>query len=116
MSDRKLFGLFSGTNLTVLCCAAVLASSAAYAVSVTSVAITDPSTGNQALVDNSRHLRTYDQISGYTKNPAFVVNITAFSQPSNGYHLIYTVPTGKVLIIKSIIWSYYFSQEGSNKL
>jgi hypothetical protein len=114
MSDRKLFGLFSGTHLTVLTCAAVLASSAAYGVSVTSVAITDPSTGKQSLVDNGRRLSTYDQIAGYTNNPAFAVNISDFSYSSLGLHTIYTIPAGKVLVIKSALWSYYGNTEGSN--
>ena len=106
MTDRKLFGLFSGAQVTLLLCAAILAPGAVYATTaLTSVVITEPASGRQSWIDGSRRLYTYDPVAGYANNPNNIVNITAFPKPRTSVS-IYTVPTGKALIIKSVTITY----------
>lgn len=112
--DRKLFGLFSGTHLIFAFAIAVLAPGALYAaVTYTPVSITDPNTGNLAAVDNGRRLYTYNPSEGYTNNPSYLVNIEITGSNNVSSETIYTVPTGNVLLIKSITVSYYANTSGS---
>jgi hypothetical protein len=112
MTDRKLFGLFSGAQITLLLCAAILTPGAVYATAaLTAVAITEPGSGKQSYIDGSRRLYTYDPIAGYANNPANIVNI-AYSSTSCGN--MYTVPTGKALIIKSATINYYLGTSGTD--
>ena len=105
MSDRKLFGLFSGAQVALMVCAAIVTPGAVYAVAFTSVVITDPSTGKEAIVDAYRRLYTYDPIAGYANNPANLVVLAGSCAP-NSTKNIFTVPTGKALILKSMHMAY----------
>ncbi len=92
--ERRYFGPFSGTHLTVMVCTALLVPGALYAaVNYTNVAISDLNLGTTATVDVQNRLRVYDFVAGYTKNPNRVVNIVDNTDGSTGIHTIYTVPT-----------------------
>ncbi len=95
MENRKLFGLFSGAQLTCMVCAAIVTPGAVYAVTFTSVVITDPGTGKQAAVDSGRRLYTYDPVAGLANNP---VNLVQISGETNSLNLstIYTVPAESI--------------------
>ena len=57
MADRKLFGLFSGAQVTLMVCAAILAPGAVYATTALSgVVITEPASGRQSFIDTARRL------------------------------------------------------------
>ena len=105
MTDKKLFGLFSGTHLIAAFAIATLAPTALYAVSFTPVAITDSLSGHQAAVDVGRRLYTYDPIAGYGNNPANIFQLSN-SCNANAVVRLYSVPTGKAVIIKAIQMSY----------
>jgi hypothetical protein len=105
--DRKLFGLFTGTHLTIAFAIAVMAPSALYAtVSYTAVGVVNPNTGTLAYVDVSGSLHTSDEYAYYRNNPLNYVQI----QLSTGAGCAtagYAVPAGKALIITSIKGDYY---------
>ncbi|HEY1962827.1 MAG TPA: hypothetical protein VGG69_10445, partial [Rhizomicrobium sp.] len=65
-------------------------------------------------VDPAHRMRTYDSVAGYTDNPAYAVNISDLASSSTGLHQIYTVPEGKILLIRSFSWAYFNNTEGSN--
>lgn len=114
MSDRKLFGIFSGAQITILGALAIITPGAVYAVTYTSVVVTDPVTGKQALVDAGRRLYVYDPIAGYANNPQNLVQISGSTAPTNSYIVIYTVPVGRALILKSANLSYYGGAAGAD--
>ena len=112
---RRLTETFTATHLVALFAIAVAAPSALYAVTTfTNVAVTDSGTGATAYVDAGRKVWTYDPIANYTRNPAYAVNIVDFANSSGSTHSIYTVPSGKVLLIRSVSWSDFQNTEGSN--
>jgi hypothetical protein len=113
--DRKLFGLFTGAQLTIMTCAAIVVPGALYAtVTYTPVAIIDPNTGSLAAVDSARRLWTYNPIEAYTNNPGYLVNIEVGFDESGSNTAFYTVPTGKILLIKAITWTFYNNTTGNN--
>jgi hypothetical protein len=102
---RKLFGVLSGAQVTVLGALAIVIPSAVYAVSFTSVAIVNPSTGTVGYVDSSGSLHTSDEYAYYRNNPLNYVQIQLNTGPgcaTKGY----TIPAGKALIITSIKGNY----------
>ena len=104
MLDRRLFGIFSGAQITFMVCAAIITPGAVYAVTGTSVFITDPTSGKQAEVASGR-LYTYDPITAYANNPANLVVLAGSCKP-NTVTKIFTVPAGKVIILKALQMSY----------
>ena len=106
MSNGKLFGIFSGAQVTVMVCAALVTPGALYAASYTYVVLTDPITGHGALVDPSRRLSVYDPIAGYSNDPANLVVLAGICAP-NATKNIFTVPTGKALILKTMHMGYF---------
>jgi hypothetical protein len=106
MSDKKLFGLFSGTHIVAAFGISVLAPTTLYAVAFTPVAITDPVSGRQAAVDAGRRLYTYDPIADYANIPANYVQILAICV-ANTTFTNYVVPAGQALIAKSIQLIYW---------
>ena len=105
MSERRLFGLFSGAQVTAMVCAALIAPGVVYAASYTYVVLTDPVTGHQALVDPTRRLSVYDPIAGYSNDPANLVVLAGNCTP-NATKNIFTVPAGKALILKTLHMAY----------
>jgi hypothetical protein len=104
--DRKLFGLFTGTHLTIAFAIAVLAPSALYAtVSYTAVGIVNPNTGTLGYVDASGSLHTSDEYAYYRNNPLNYVQIQ-LSTGAGCSTAGYTIPAGKALIITSIKGDY----------
>jgi hypothetical protein len=113
MSGRKIFGVLSGAQVTILGALAIITPGAVYAVANTPVVITDPLTGKEGLVDSGRRLYVYDPIAGYANNPFNLVKIAGI--PTVGqYNTIYTVPAGKALILKSANMTYYDGVAGSD--
>lgn len=113
MSDRKLFGVLSGTQLTILVALAITTPGAVYAIATTAVAVTDPLSGKQAAVDAGRRLYVYDPIAGYANNPLDLLEISGL-WGSVSSSIIYTVPAGKALILKTINMSYYGGVSGND--
>ncbi len=113
MSERKLFGLFTGGHLTVMFCAAVLAPGAVYAVAASSVAITDPATGHQAAVDAGRRVYVYDPIAGYANSPLNFVRFAAFCDAS-GSTFNYTPPAGDALVVKAADFTFWNGASGND--
>ena len=99
MADRKLFGVLSGAQVTILCGFAIISPGAVYAVTYTSVLITDPLTGKQGLVDAARRFYVYNPIAGYANNPLNLVEISGPVMSYGAATIFYTVPVGKELIL-----------------
>lgn len=102
--ERKLFGLFSGTHLTIIATAFIgmLSSGAVWAVDAFSnVAIEDPVSGKKASVDTSRRLVVTDTTLEMDEVPAYFFRVFASAQ-GGGCSTVYTVPAGKALIIQSM--------------
>jgi hypothetical protein len=104
--ERRLFGLFTGWQLTILGCVALLAPGALYAtVTFSPVALVDPTTGAKSLVDSGRRLYVYDPIAGYRNLPSDLVNIQFIAVGgSNSVSCVsaYTIPAGKALVVTSV--------------
>jgi hypothetical protein len=117
MENRKLFGLFSGTHLTIITCAAFLVPGALYAtVSYTPVGIVNPNTGTLGYVDASGSLHTSDEYGYYRNNPLNYVDLVlATSSGDSCGPDPYTVPSGKALVITSITGNYY-NTDGDNSV
>jgi hypothetical protein len=101
--DQKIWGPFSGTQLTILLTAAILgiAPTTLRAVDAfTNVAIEDPVSGRKAAIDPARRLVVYDAVGGTDETPANFVRILSF--PGSNCSSFYTVPAGKALIIRSL--------------
>jgi hypothetical protein len=102
--NRKLWGLFSGTHLTIMFVAAmaVMLPSALWAVNTLGyVAIQDPFNGKKSHIDDNRRLWVLDQLAMYQRNPANFVHV--FGSSSGSCVTVYTVPAGKALIIQTIV-------------
>lgn len=107
MAERKLFGVLSGAQLTIIGALAIVAPGAVYAVTYTSAGVTDPVTGKLSAVDAGSRLAVYDPIAGYEKNPANLLQISG-AYVSNGLTPtnVYKVPTGKALILTSVTFAH----------
>lgn len=92
---------------------AIIAPGAVYAVTYTSVVITDPLTAKESLVDSGRRLYVYDPIAGYANNPLNFVEISGSGSHTQSV-VFYTVPAGKALILKSASISYYNGAAGAD--
>jgi hypothetical protein len=102
--NRKLWGLFSGTHLTIMFVAAmaVMLPSALWAVNTLGyVAIQDPFNGKKSHIDDNRRLWVLDQLAAFQRNPANFVH--AFGGVSSTCATAYTVPAGKALIIQTLV-------------
>lgn len=110
---KKLAQSFTATHVTVIAVAAILAPSAVYAVTASNVAITDLVSGKSAAVDTARRLSTYDSVQGARDNPLNLVNISIIADNLTCVRTLYTIPTGKSLIIKSAQWAYFNNTAGS---
>lgn len=102
--NRKLFGLFSGTHLTLLGMAALFVPGVLHAVpSFTNVAIEDITTGNRATVDPGKRLYVNDPVGNYARTPSNLVRaFLIFGNGCNQAGSTYAVPAGKALIITSV--------------
>ncbi len=103
--ERKLFGVLSGAQVTILGALAIVIPSAVYAVSFTSVALVNPKTGAFGYVDPSGSLHTSDEFAYYRNDPQNYVQVQLNTGPgcaTSGY----TLPAGKALIITSIKGNY----------
>jgi hypothetical protein len=110
----KLAETFTATHLVAVIGIVALAPGALYAAgALTNVVITGADR-ETARVDEAHRLWTYDPIAGYTKNLFYAMNITDTTTSAAGLHSIYTVPAGKVLVIKSVSWSDFGNTEGNN--
>ena len=101
--ERKLWGLFTGTHLTIIMTAAILAvvPTALWSVDAfTNVAIQDPVSGKKAAVDAARQLLVRDQVAEAKDTPANFVRGIGFL--GAGCSNIYTIPAGKALVITSM--------------
>ena len=116
--ERMLSDLFRGftaTQKTIVIVAAIVTPGALYgAVTFQPVAIVDPITGVNSSIDSSRRLSVYDPIAGYTNNPINYVRISGVVAGDNIYHVVYTVPTGKALILRGANLSYFNGVFGNN--
>ena len=110
---RRLSETFTATHLVAMFGIAVLAPTTLYAVAVSNVTITDANTGATAYVDAGRKLWTNDVVNDYTRNPVNAVNISDLSLNNTGFHTIYTIPSGKALLIKSVSSVYFGNTEGN---
>ncbi len=102
--ERKLFGVFSGTHLTIMACAAIIAPTALYAtVSYSNVAIVNPNTGIVAAVDKNQRLYVLNPLSLYRDDPSYQVDIDV-SNLGNSCETTYqyTVPAGQAFIITAM--------------
>lgn len=112
----ELLKKFSGAQLTAIVLALIFTPAAVgAAVSFQPVAIVDPSTGKQSYVDNGRKLWTYDPVAGYRNNPYnfFQMSVNPVFA-DNTLHVIYTVPTGKALILTAVNISHYHGIAGND--
>jgi hypothetical protein len=105
MSGRKLFGVLSGAQVTLIASLAIVTPGAVYAVAYTSVVITEPNSGRQAFIDSARRLFTYDPIQAYSTNPANIINLS-YGVPANQTNTLLTEPAGVAFVIKSINMTY----------
>jgi len=71
-----------------------------WAVSVTNVAITDPSTGNRAKVDTAHELSVTDRLTDQRVTATNLVSFFSFGFSSSCANF-YTIPAGKALIVTS---------------
>lgn len=104
--ERKLWGLFSGAQLTIMFTAliAVLLPGTLWAVNAYSnVAIENPNNGQKALIDNFRRLAVTDAYLEQSAIPANLVHFFSGGVTSN-CKVIYTVPAGKALILQSLVF------------
>src|SRR5690242_2094339 len=115
--ERKNWGPFTGTHLTILLTAAALTlvPTALWSVAAFSnVAILDPITGKQVAVDAARRMFVYDQIGDQDETPGNFVNIFFFAPSScTG---VYTVPPGKAFILKGMNAYMFKANTGSADL
>ena len=112
MESRRVFGLFTGTHITVMACAALLVPGAVFAVATTAVSVTDSLSGHQAAVDSGRRLYTYDPIAGYANNPNNLINVQQFYNCDGSSNPLYSTPPGQTLILKAVVWTLYNGTEG----
>src|SRR4051794_9623786 len=115
MESRRVLGLFTGTHITVMVCAALLAPGAVYAIATTAVAITDPVSGHQAAVDAGRRVYTLDAIAYYKNNPANQRDIYISNTGNvceNAYQ--YTIPAGSGFIITAMSGLEYKYSDANN--
>jgi len=102
--ERKTWGPFTGTHLTIMFTAAVLATvpTALWSVDAfNNVAIQDPVSGKKVAVDAARQMFVRDQVGDWDETPANFVR--QFGTPPRGScGAFYVVPAGKALIVKSI--------------
>src|SRR5919197_1009687 len=104
--SRKSIGPFSGLHLTIIVVAIILVAgipSTVWAVdSFSNVAIEDPVTGVKASVDAQHRLQTPASLrpgNATETTPANVVRFLGFVTDS--CTTLYTVPTGKALVLKA---------------
>ena len=103
--EKRTWGPFTGTHLTVLLTAATLTMvpTALWSVAAfTNVAIQDPGTGARVAIDGARRMFVYDQVGDWDQTPANFVRVFGPGFGANNCSHIYTVPAGKALIIKSM--------------
>jgi|SoiMethySBSTD1v2_1073268.scaffolds.fasta_scaffold138027_2 hypothetical protein len=101
--EKRTWGPFTGTHLTILLTAAILAiiPTALWSVDAfNNVAIQDPISGKKVAVDVARRMFVYDQVGDWDETPANFVTI--FFNGASGCTPIYTVPAGKALILKGM--------------
>jgi hypothetical protein len=112
--DRKTWGPFTGSQLTILLTAAILAfvPTALWSVEAyTRVVIQDHVTGARAAVDPQRRLVVLDQIGAADETPGNFVYV--FFNTPNVCTNVYTVPAGKALVLKSL-HAYLFKLNGAS--
>ena len=100
--NRKLWGLFSGTHLTIMFAATmgVMLPGALRAVDAfTTVAIEDPISGVKAYIDSARRFSVYNLFAAVRHQPWNLVH--GFGSAS-GCSSVYTVPAGSALIVQSM--------------
>ncbi len=104
MTDRKLFGLLSGANVTAIVCAAILGPSAVYAaVEFVNVALVNPTSGVTANVDASQRVWVYDTVAGYRNYPGDFVDIRMVGHGNEcETSQQYAVPAGKAFVITAL--------------
>jgi len=101
---RDLLSKLTGAQITIIALALIFVpGTVAAAIAFQPVAIVDPITGKQSLVDKFRRLSVYDPVAGYRNNPANYVEIFV----SNSGDLCdtsfqYTVPAGHALVLTAI--------------
>lgn len=113
MSDRKLFGVLTGPQITFLGALAIITPGAVYAVANTPVVITDPNTGAQNFVDAGRRLYVYDPIAGYQNNSLYFVRLSSTCLAGSN-NLTYSPPSGKAMVIRAVDFAFYEGKSGSD--
>lgn len=113
---KELASKLSGAQITLLGLAAILAVPGALvaAVTYTPVAIVDTTSGKQARVDSGQKLWTFDYYAALRNNPANFVHIGASVISNGNLTILYTVPTGKALILTSANTVYYNGTSGGD--
>jgi hypothetical protein len=100
----ELLNKLSGSQITLIILAMIFVpGTVVAAVSFQPVAIVDPVTGKQSLVDSSRRLAVYDSITALRNHPANLVRITVSNNGSQCEAAQqYTIPNGKAFVLTSI--------------
>ena len=114
--NRAIFDRLSGTHITIIVCAAILAPSALYgAVTYSNVAIVNPATGTAAVVDNRGHLNVVDYYGEYASNPLNQIDILVSNTGTTCETLAeWPVPNGKAFIITAMSGYKYQYSSSSN--
>lgn len=106
MTERKLFGVLTGWQLTILGSVAILAPGVVYAaVNFQAVAIVDPGSGTKSKIDAGRRLHVFDPVANQENNPANFVNVQFIHNGTANTAkclLVYTVPSGRALVITGV--------------
>lgn len=112
---REVLSKFTGGQLTAIVITAILCPTAVGAsYSFQPVAIIDPATGKQSMVDNGRRLIVYDPVAGDKNNPSNLVNISAYLANNGTTQVLYTVPSGTAIVLTSASMSYFGGVAGND--
>lgn len=114
MSDRKLFGIFSGAQITAIVIAGIVTPGAVYAVATSAVTITDPATGHQSAVDASRRLYVYDPVAGLQNSPLNDKRVSGYCDSGTANPASYAPPSGYALIVKSADFTFWNGTSGAD--
>ena len=115
--NKKLFGIFSGTHLTILGLGAMLVPSALYGADAFTRVVIQDTAGRLAFITGGK-LNVYDQVgdtlAGYASNPLNFVKAEGSCSSGNNGSTVYTPPNGKALIVTSANLTFFNATAGND--
>src|SRR4051794_26396273 len=114
--ERKLWGLFSGAQLTVMFVSvmAVAVPGTLWAVAASNVAITDTATGKTAAVNSTRRLYVTDSLLDQGVTPASFVHGSRSGSAGSGCQTLAAPPSGKALVAREVKVDVYQNPSPGN--